>query len=62
MLLGSNNLFQFRYVDLLVEISISSYIVCYYCFYYFDGYRNFFFLLDEIFYFFENQRLMFRME
>ena len=37
-LFGNNNLIwklQFRYVGLLVEVSIFSSIACYYCFYFF---------------------------
>ena len=40
-LFGNNNLIwklQFCYIGLLVEVSISVTIVCYYCFYYFDSF------------------------
>ena len=46
----NNNLIctlQFRDVGFLVEISISSSIVCYYCFYYFDSFYKLCFSLGE---------------
>ena len=48
---------QFRYAGLLVEVSVSLSIACYYSFYYFDSfYEHCFFSWMRFFVFFVNQR------
>ena len=58
-LFGNNNLIwklQFRYVGLLVEVSVSLSIVCYYCFYCFGSfYKHRFSLRQDFLVFFVNQ-------
>ena len=58
-LFGNNSLIwklQFRCVGLLVEVSVSLSIVCYYCFYYFGSfYKHRFSLRREFLVFFVNQ-------